>query len=582
VGATTASTGAFTTLAYTGTLTGGTGVINIGSGQLYKDASGNVGIGPEVGTTSSANQRLLVTAANEGAITYGLYIHNDSFSAGSARISLSPRYSFAYNTAPYVQSVSESTSAAALTFGTTASNVANERMRITSAGNVGIGTSSPSAQLDLASGSTSTLRLSNSNTMLSLGQITGEISFYQADTTPGGTGVSGRIGMRSANRPDSGTFFGTSADMAFFVSGAGDGIASANAPYEALTLRSNGNVGIGTSSPNGRIHVTDSTLTNTALFERTVETTNIPFIASRSLATTSGDMVNEFGSTHVFSIRDGAGIINNIADVGGYRDGADNTGGLIFRTTVSGTFSERMRIDSAGNVGIGTSSPDANLTVNGAASFAAGTAAAPSIARAGDLNTGIFFPAADTIAFAEGGVEAMRIDSSGRVLVGKTSSLNAGAGHIFTTESSDGAVHRLTRADNSDTQSHMRFLTNGGSTIGNITTTTNSTAYVTSSDYRLKEDWQPMSGAITRLNQLKPVNFAWKADGSRVDGFLAHEAQEVVPEAVTGAKDAVDKDGKPQYQGIDQSKLVPLLTAALQEAVAKIAALEARLDAANL
>ena len=75
------------------------------------------------------------------------------------------------------------------------------------------------------------------------------------------------------------------------------------------------------------------------------------------------------------------------------------------------------------------------------------------------------------------------------------------------------------------------------------------------------------------------MNFKWKSDGTRVDGFIAHEAQEVVPEAVTGTKDAVDEDGNPEYQGIDQSKLVPLLTKALQEAVTKIEALEARVTA---
>jgi hypothetical protein len=91
-----------------------------------------------------------------------------------------------------------------------------------------------------------------------------------------------------------------------------------------------------------------------------------------------------------------------------------------------------------------------------------------------------------------------------------------------------------------------------------------------------------MSGASERLMDLKPVNFAWKVDGSRVDGFLAHEAQAVVPEAVTGEKDAVDADGNPKYQGIDQSKLVPLLTAALQEALTEIVSLKGRLDAANL
>jgi hypothetical protein len=86
-------------------------------------------------------------------------------------------------------------------------------------------------------------------------------------------------------------------------------------------------------------------------------------------------------------------------------------------TQTGSTYADRLYISASGNVGIGTSSPDANLTVNGAASFAAGTALLPSIARAGDLNTGIFFPAADTIAFAEGGAEAMRIDSSGNLQV---------------------------------------------------------------------------------------------------------------------------------------------------------------------
>jgi hypothetical protein len=83
---------------------------------------------------------------------------------------------------------------------------------------------------------------------------------------------------------------------------------------------------------------------------------------------------------------------------------------------------ERMRIDSSGNVGIGTASPDAKLSVDGVASFGDGSAAAPSIANFGDLNTGIFFPAEDTIAFSEGGTEAVRIDSSGNLLVGTTTS----------------------------------------------------------------------------------------------------------------------------------------------------------------
>ena len=89
---------------------------------------------------------------------------------------------------------------------------------------------------------------------------------------------------------------------------------------------------------------------------------------------------------------------------------------------------------------------------------------------------------------------------------------------------------------------------------------------------------QPVADAVSRLNALNPVNFAWKADGTRTDGFIAHEVQAVAPQAVTGEKDGVNEDGAPIYQGIDHGKLIPLLTAALQEAFTRIAALEAKLN----
>jgi hypothetical protein len=128
--------------------------------------------------------------------------------------------------------------------------------------------------------------------------------------------------------------------------------------------------------------------------------------------------------------------------------------------------------------------------------------------------------------------------------------------------------------------------TNGSgvaSTIGTITTTgsgasTTGVAYNTTSDYRLKTNIEPLTDALSRLRQIPAHRFNWIADenGPKVDGFLAHEAQAVVPESVTGTKDAVDSDGKPIYQGIDQSKLVPLLVAAVQELAARVAALEAK------
>jgi hypothetical protein len=102
--------------------------------RMRIDAAGNVGIGQQQGTSSTANQRLLINADAQGGIGHGLYIHNDSYSAGRARIALGPRYSFSYNTSPYIESLSESTSAAALVFGTTTGTAATERMRIDAAG----------------------------------------------------------------------------------------------------------------------------------------------------------------------------------------------------------------------------------------------------------------------------------------------------------------------------------------------------------------------------------------------------------------------------------------------------------------
>lgn len=122
------------------------------------------------------------------------------------------------------------------------------------------------------------------------------------------------------------------------------------------------------------------------------------------------------------------------------------------------------------------------------------------------------------------------------------------------------------------------FHRGGASAVGSISVTSSATAYNTSSDYRLKENVIPLSGALGRVMQLKPSRFNFILEPERtVDGFIAHEVQEVIPEAIYGVKDALNEDGTPNYQGIDQSKLVPLLTAALQEAVNKIEELSDRI-----
>jgi hypothetical protein len=117
----------------------------------------------------------------------------------------------------------------------------------------------------------------------------------------------------------------------------------------------------------------------------------------------------------------------------------------------------------------------------------------------------------------------------------------------------------------------------GTTQVGSITMSNSATAFNTSSDYRLKENVVDMTGAVDRVKQLKPsrFNFISESDSKIVDGFLAHEVSSIVPEAITGSKDEVDTDGNPVYQGIDQSKLVPLLVGAIKELTARIEALEA-------
>jgi len=167
--------------------------------------------------------------------------------------------------------------------------------------------------------------------------------------------------------------------------------------------------------------------------------------------------------------------------------------------------------------------------------------------------------------------------SSGAVSVGYTGTL--GNNHFSILQSAAAGVLGL-QCTGSDYASHITFYAANGTTKGSVSATPSSVAYNTSSDYRLKENVVPLTGAADRLNQLQVHRFNFIADpDTTVDGFIAHEAQAVVPEAVTGTHDEVDADGNPIYQGIDQSKLVPLLTAALQEALAKIETLETRLTA---
>jgi hypothetical protein len=361
-----------------------------------------------------------------------------------------------------------------------------------------------------------------------------------------------------------------------------------------------------------------------------------------------------------------------------------NGGDISFRDSSS---NEAFYWDaSAASLGIGTTNPKARTEsyyLGGATSnlgdnvvLAAGTdgGGVGTYTQIGlgyhNRNAGNYYPAiiasviensagqnAEGIAFATRSVttgttrptERMRITSGGDVFFGTQGIPNGTSiyGSAFRVNTNSRMTLNMATS-NSGAQGHIEFYNPNG-LVGSISTSGSATAYNTSSDYRLKEDWIPMEGALDRVDALKPINFAWKADGSRVDGFLAHELAEVVPEAVTGEKDAteirsvevspavyedvihpaeeavyetiehpaiaeeLDEEGNvlveaqdawteevlvseakeewvekvlvseavfedqefPVYQGIDQSKVVPLLVAAIQELRAEIEALKA-------
>ena len=329
---------------------------------------------------------------------------------------------------------------------------------------------------------------------------------------------------------------------------------------QGVTILDSGNVGIGTTAPGFKLDVVGDIRSNPA-------SGNAVYRYSRASA-------NKFAT---------------------YVDGSDNY--IFFSDAAT---AERMRITSSGNVGIGTSSPGSLLTLSADAAHEIQlnrTGANPGVCKIENSgNLLVLSNDVSGISFKTGSTPATRmtINAGGDVFMHGTTinGTENDAGY-----SAGGLSFRVSRDTTANANQIVFYNPNGA--IGTIQTNGSATAYNTSSDYRLKENVVPMQDALQRITQLKPSRFNFIADDSVVvDGFLAHEVQEHVPEAISGEKDAMkdeeyevtpavlDDDGNeitpavmdtrsvPDYQGIDQSKLVPLLVGAIQELTARIAALE--------
>jgi len=427
---------------------------------------------------------------------------------------------------------------------------ASERMRLTSTG-VGIGTSSPTYILDVVGGT---------NTAKFKGRIV-NIDGAAASDSP-------RVNL-SLDSTDKAQLLlhRTSDDLQLGTLVNSDSIFITN-NTERMRLTSTG-LGIGTSSPDDKLHVADSTSA-----ELKLQTDNA----------NNGSAIKFNRSGTDYSYIGTKGYFTGTSDNNLYLR-ANSGLGIQFYTNGN---NERMRIASDGKVGINTSSPAQTLSIIGNAQIENTSASGNAWYYAKNADRtwlmGIRGSSSDALSFYDltADAERMQINSSGDVKIGE------GTGATFTVRVTPGAgvwgidagveAGSFSRirisSSGTGTQTKMAFLNTNGE-VGSITTSGTSTAFNTSSDYRLKENLNYDFDATTRLKQLRPARFNFIADAdTTVDGFLAHEVQSVVPEAITGTKDAIDEDGNPVYQGIDQSKLVPLLVKTIQELEARITALE--------
>jgi hypothetical protein len=459
-----------------------------------------------------------------------------------------------------------------LVFSTTADGAASptERLRITSTGAVGIGTSAP------------TNYGAGVNNISINGSAGGISDFYFNGTRQG--------------------WIGTLASNQMVVDTAGAAI--------PLTLRTNGNaaltidtsqrVGIGTTSPSNALHVNSGATGTSALLESTGSGCYLNFKTSSGSGVYVGALSTSFfvetNATERARIDFSGRLLVGTSSARGNFYNTTTTAAAQIEGTTGDTASLAIIADRSGSpsrlilASSGGSTIGSNTIVssgNGAGSISFQASDGTEFIQVAEINADIdgtpgandmpgrlvFSTTADG---ASSPTERVRIDNNGDTYFGSTT--KTGNGTCIEKSSNGGRIYIGRSTSDTVAEFHR-----SGTRVGQINVDTTSTAYITSSDYRLKENVTVVTDGIARLQQLKPSRFNFIINPDRtVDGFIAHEAQAVVPECATGTKDAVDADGNPIYQGIDQSKLVPLLTAALQEAIAKIETLEARLTAAGI
>ena len=473
-----------------------------------------------------------------------------------------------------------------------------ERMMIGNTGRVSIGTSSPTQKFVVSNaGADNIVMAENSSASIqmfmqatsgtgSVGTLTNhDTQFLTNNTERMRIATDGKVGIGTSSasqplhikHPSGGTYLrledGSSSYKYDLGVENGQGNAfvlnDANANAIRMVVKTDGKVGIGTTNPTRQLELKGAT-------------ENAPLVIDTASGSHAGVWFKENGTDRwqIYSV--------------------SSSGDLAYFNY--GTSSESMRIKADGKVGIGTSSPSRLLHVKGGAG--SNYLRIDNSADGHDVGFELYQnnvrkweivsddSESDALVFRPGGQEKIRIKTDGTLMVNTTSQLTGAPFFEVHGANSIVAIWNSKVAGSSQQQLHSFYR--NGQVCGHIHVTGNSVSYATSSDYRLKENVTELVGAIDRIKQFKPYRFNFIEDGPSkvVDGFVAHEVSGIVPEAITGEKDAmytaedlpehgVDDPmfGTPKYQSIDQAKLVPLTIAALQEALAKIETLEAKVAA---
>jgi hypothetical protein len=431
-----------------------------------------------------------------------------------------------------------------------------------SAESLGIGTTSPDTLVHLSATADAALRFEATDTTINSGQYYGRLEFEGNDAGTSAGGIRARIDALSTGQN------GESA-LVFNTSGVGS-----DSDNESMRIDSNGQVGIGTSSPDTLLHLSHATGGAVLRLER------------NDTDVVSGEVIGEIQ----FETQDvsGSGAAGGIrSKITAEAEGSAGQTALTFETAgIDSSLTERMRIDSSGNVGIGgsavaglhiqTSTRSLSLapsaTGGGGASYIlmgnsdSGGTAGPNVIASGNRN--LQFGVGDDFSSATGGTfsEYMRLDASGNLLVGQTSESES----FVNVKVVDGGQAGITTTTltGSSASTAIRFR-NGNGVVGSIVTSGSATAYNTSSDQRLKDNIVNAPSASDDIDAIQVRSFDWKADGSHQKyGMVAHDLQSVAPEAVSGDADSDD------IMGVDYSKLVPMMLKEIQSLRARVAQLE--------